>query len=132
MAAIDAMSLGNLEDAELSVLETRIEAERIRRERNGQEMNSAVYQPFVGQAGHQIGPLGDGQITLENVDEVFRFQKWDPGQIAAGDAVREALVMAAKAIIRNVPIGRARTAAINLLIDARMKANAAITWRGRF
>lgn len=72
------------------------------------------------------------EVTLENVDEVMRYQPWMPDQLAAGDVVRETLVAAVRAILRHVPRCPNRTKAINHLIDARMDANAAISFRGRF
>lgn len=73
-----------------------------------------------------------GPLTLENVADAFEYHPWAPDQREAGEIVREALVAAAKAILRSVPQGPSRTRALNHLIDARMIANAAITHRGRF
>ena len=72
-----------------------------------------------------------GMVTLTTVEEVFGDQSWWPDQIEAGNQVREALVAAAKAILRVVPECPSRTRALNHLIDARMIANAAILQRGR-
>lgn len=75
---------------------------------------------------------GGGLLTLGNVADAFEYHPWGPDQREAGEIVREALVAAAKAILRSVPQGPSRTRALNHLIDARMIANAAITHRGRF
>lgn len=76
-------------------------------------------------------PLSE-RVTLNNVDDVFRYHQWDPGQQDAGNQVRDALIAAAKVILRTVPESPSRTRALNHLIDARMVANAAITFGGRF
>ena len=39
----------------------------------------------------QSPPLTE-RLTLENVEEAFQYQPWDEGQLAAGKAVRNALV----------------------------------------
>lgn len=73
-----------------------------------------------------------GQITLENIDDVMRFQPWTPGQVDAGDQVREALTAAAKTLLRVCPAGPYRSVALRKILEARMDANASITFRGRF
>lgn len=89
-----------------------------------------------GGVGHgrvlSIGQSVTEEVTLENVDELMRYQPWMPDQLAAGDVVREALVAAVKAVLRVVPRCPNRTKAINHLVDARMDANAGISFRGRF
>lgn len=80
-------------------------------------------------AGERKGPE---RLTSENVEEAFKYQPWDQHQQDAGAEVRDALVAAAKAIIIFVPETPLRTRALNNLIDARMLANAAITFKGRF
>lgn len=72
------------------------------------------------------------RITLENVAEAFTYQPWNEDQNAAGTMVRQALETAARVILLNVPETPLRTRALNCLIDARMLANAAITFRGQF
>lgn len=71
-------------------------------------------------------------LTLENVEDAFRYHAWHPGQAELGNVVREALVAAAKAILRVVPTGPDRDAALRKLREARMDANSAITHNGRF
>lgn len=80
----------------------------------------------------QCGSSGPERLSLSNVVDAFTYQPWDPGQADAGDQVREVLTAAARVILRTVPESPMRTRALNDLIDARMKANAAISFRGRF
>lgn len=76
--------------------------------------------------------LRSDEITLENIDEVMVFQPWDGYQHDCGTQVREALTHAAKIILRTVPPGRFRSVTLRNIIDARMNANAGISFRGRF
>lgn len=80
--------------------------------------------------GHETNTVE--RLNEKNVDEAFQYQPWNALQQEAGNHVREALANAAKAIIANVPETPLRTRALNDLIDARMKANAAITFNGKF
>lgn len=82
--------------------------------------------------GAGVGQRLTEEVTLENLDEVMRYQPWMPEQVQAGDIVREALTAAVRAILRVVPRCPSRTKAVNHLIDARMDANAGISFRGRF
>ena len=75
--------------------------------------------------------MGD-DITLNNIDDLMRYQPWDGKQIEQGEQVREALTAAAKAILRNVPAGRFRSVALRSIIDARFNSNAGISFYGRF
>ena len=72
------------------------------------------------------------RINEDNVREAFQYQPWNDEQQRAGGAVREALVMAAEVMLRNIPETPLRTRALNALVDARMLANAAITFNGKF
>lgn len=83
-------------------------------------------------AGYNPPRRASERLTLDNVDAAFRYQSWNSDQVARGEQVREALVAAAKAILRTVPECPQRTRALNHLIDARMIANAAITFDGLF
>lgn len=92
-------------------------------------------------AGMAIGTLGtptdapyysSEELTLDNIEAAMAYQPWHRGQQQQGEAVREALVMAAKAILRNVPRSPRRTLALQHLISARMDANCAISFAGRF
>src|SRR4051812_10678678 len=76
-----------------------------------------------------IGGPAVERLTLGNIGDAFTYQAWERSQAEQGDQVREALVAAAKTILRNVPETPLRTRALNCLIDARMLANAAITFR---
>ena len=77
-------------------------------------------------------PWGNSEVTLETIDEVMRYQPWGRHQQDCGDQVREALTAAAKTILRVCPAGRFRSVAVRNILDARMNANAAISFRGRF
>lgn len=77
------------------------------------------------------GPSGE-EISLRNIDEAMRYQPWNEQQMEAGEIVRDALTAAAKAILRNVPAGRFRSTALHKVVEARMDANAGISFRGRF
>mgnify|MGYP001564623623 CR=1 FL=1 len=72
------------------------------------------------------------EITLENVEHVFQYQPWNAEQISAGQQVREALIAAAKVILRVVPAGPDRSVALRDVRNARMNANSAISFYGRF
>jgi len=72
------------------------------------------------------------RISEKNVEEAFQYQPWNDEQVKAGAIIRETLVVAAKMIISNVPETPLRTRALNALVDARMLANAAITFNGKF
>ena len=81
--------------------------------------------------GHTI-TIPSQALTLDTVDAAFRYQPWDELQRDHGEQVRDALVAAAKVILRTVPDTPLRTQALNDLITARMRCNAAISFRGRF
>jgi hypothetical protein len=70
------------------------------------------------------------RLTLHNIDDAFRYQPWGPDETDRGNQVRDALVAAAKVILRVVPESASRTRAINNLMDARMLANQSISFRG--
>jgi len=72
------------------------------------------------------------RISTENLDEAFTYQPWDAAQQQAGELVRSMLKAAAQVICDVVPDTPLRTRALNDLIDARMKCNAAITFKGKF
>lgn len=81
-------------------------------------------------AGPQAPPSPG--LTEDNVEDAFRYHPWDANQSQQGLMVVEALVAAAKAILRHVPPSADRSAALRKLREARMDANSAITHRGRF
>jgi hypothetical protein len=81
-------------------------------------------------------------ITKENLDEVFTFHKWTDEQVARGTAIRAAAKELAKAILDSAPAqppkgsvydllvlaDERRQAALEMVSDTVMKANAAITF----
>ena len=75
---------------------------------------------------------GPEPFTLANIDAAMTYQPWGPLETEAGEIVRESLTLAAKAILRHVPAGAFRSVALRAIIDARMNANAGISFRGRF
>ena len=106
------------------------------------EHERTVYDPIMREAV-AAGPSNDRSVekevepttqrlTLDTVDDAFRYQPWDEFQRDHGEQVRDALVAAAKVILRTVPDTPLRTQALNDLITARMRCNAAISFRGRF
>jgi hypothetical protein len=104
-------------------------------------MDSANLSKAVQGCGVQVGSMPTTQgtwvpssedFTLHNIDDAMQYQPWTADQASDGDVVREALTAAAKAILRHVPAGRFRSVALRNIIDARMNANAAISFRGRF
>lgn len=70
-------------------------------------------------------------VTLENVEDVFTYHAPDATQVVAYEMVREAMIQAARTILRVVPPCADRTVAIRRLREARMTANAAIALHGR-
>jgi len=72
------------------------------------------------------------QVNLENLHDCFQYQPWDSEQTTIGTKVREALEAAARVILENVPPCADRTVAIRKLREARMDANSAISFKGRF
>lgn len=72
---------------------------------------------------------GDELEFLAN--DLFTFKDWTLEQIEKGAEVKNALKEAYKLIIKNVPSSPTRTRALNALLDARMLANAAITFGGQ-
>lgn len=68
----------------------------------------------------------------EQVELAFDYRPWNEGQIAHGAAVRAALAAAFLAVIDHVPPCPTRSRALNMILDARMVANSALTHGGRF
>jgi len=64
------------------------------------------------------------------IDFAFEYQPWDEAQVNSGRLVRKALATAVKVIVQEVPPCPTRTRAINMCFDARLLANAAITFKG--
>lgn len=71
-----------------------------------------------------------GQVTHDNVEKVFTYQKPRDEQVPKFDAIRDAAVAFAKAILDNCPQCADTSAALRLVRDARMTANAAIALDG--
>ena len=65
----------------------------------------------------------------EQIDDLFTYHPWTPAQVASGVIVRNALAAAYLAVLENAPPCSTRTRALNMIVDARMLANAAITFR---
>ena len=72
------------------------------------------------------------RLSLDNIDDAMRYQPWNLSQVEAGNLVREILTLAAKTILRNVPDGAFRSVALRNILEARMNANVAISFCGRF
>ncbi len=72
------------------------------------------------------------KLTPENLHDAFEYHKWDEEQTRIGTAVREALEVAARVILINVPDCPDRSVALRKIREARMDANSAITHRGKF
>ena len=66
------------------------------------------------------------------IEERFTYKQWTPEQVAHGKAVTEGAILFAKDIVQHVPPSATRTRALNLIEEARMLANAAITHEGKF
>lgn len=77
-------------------------------------------------------PLNGEQAAevLAAIDELFTYKDWDDEQRRAGKDVVEKLKAAYSTILANVPSCPTRTRALNMLVDCRMLANAAITFKG--
>lgn len=119
--------------AELSLIAHSMATQRAAGPVDGKALNPYPIRggvgEYVGSATATTGPRG---LTLENVEEAFTFQPWDGKQQQAGQIVREALVQAARTILRNVPDGPDRSVALRKLREVRMDCNSAITFDGRF
>lgn len=69
--------------------------------------------------------------VADRIDDAFRYRPWKPEQERHGEAIRDALADAAKAIVQHAPPGPRRTIALQKLVEVRMDCNAAITFEGR-
>lgn len=88
----------------------------------------------IGRADREVtlAAQAPGRYNLDTIEDLMAYQPWGPAAQEAGAQVREALTAAAKAILRVAPAGRYRDRAVELVLDARMQANAAISFNGRF
>lgn len=73
-----------------------------------------------------------GSKVDKAVDDLMTYHPWDGEQIGKGARLGRVLAYAIKTIINCCPPSRSRQKAIENIIDARMHANAAITFKGRF
>ena len=88
-------------------------------------------QTTTGHSYQQATP-GSERLSLFNIEDAFQYRRWNDQQEDAGAHVRDALVNAAKVILRTVPDTPLRSQALADLFSVRMKANAAISFSGRF
>lgn len=70
--------------------------------------------------------------VTETIHDMFDYHAWDQDQKERGEIVRNALASAVKAIIAAAPPSPDRSAAIRKIREARMDANSAITFRGKY
>ena len=70
--------------------------------------------------------------TAAAIRDLFEYHAWDELQRQAGQGVRSALITAYEVIVATVPPCPTRTRALNMLVDARMLCNSAITFKGRY
>ena len=68
----------------------------------------------------------------KTVEDMFTYHPWGPEQTQKGNAVRDALSKAFRAIIENAPPCPDRSAALRKIREARMDANSAITHAGKY
>jgi enoyl-[acyl-carrier-protein] reductase (NADH) len=71
-------------------------------------------------------------ITEKELKEIFTYAPWNDSQVAIGSQVRQKLQESFEVIVNSVPSSPLRTRALNAIIDARMLANAAITFNGKY
>lgn len=64
------------------------------------------------------------------ISELFTYRPWDEEQEMQGAKVNKHLQEAYLAIVMHVPPSPSRTRALNMITDARMLANQAITFKG--
>lgn len=123
-----------IQDLQTAEIENIAEAaQHVLRSRRNAVESGAV--PTMGQDkayGSAAGRDYAQEVTLENSAVVMAYQPWDPDQRSAGDQVREALTIAVNTILRAVPRGKYRTKAVDGILQARMDANAGISFRGMF
>lgn len=74
---------------------------------------------------------GNEEEIDKSIQALFTYRPWNDEQIAKGKVVKDALAVAFKAIILNVPSSPSRTRALNALVDARMLVNASISFDGK-
>lgn len=75
---------------------------------------------------------GDTPENRALVTERFTYKQWTAEQVEDGKEVTNAAIEFGVTIIAKVPPCPTRTRALNLIEEARMLANAAITHAGKF
>jgi len=97
-------------------------------------MSTDTMNPFAGRNLILAMPKTETekQNVRQEVERLSTYIPWTDEQIDKGDAVRSALIKAYCTILENVPASATRTRALNLLVDARLLANAAITSGGEY
>lgn len=87
--------------------------------------------PRPGDWQDQCGKEASRPMTSEEiVDEIFKYHSPTPDQIPHYENIREGARHFARVILLNVPPGPDRTAAVRLLREAVMTANAAVALNG--
>lgn len=84
---------------------------------------------------NRLQPTDDAEIAAaaEIIDDQYTYHPWTQEQVAAGQLIRDALKIAAAAIIhQGAPASADRSAALRKLREARMDANSAITHGGKY
>lgn len=71
-----------------------------------------------------------GQVDGSNIEEVMTYHAPTPEMLHKFDAVREACIACARAIIEHCPQCADRTVALRKLREVRMDANASIALNG--
>lgn len=96
-------------------------------------MSDGAKSNNAGQSAPNLNYVsGDTPENRALVAERFTYKQWTPEQVEAGKAVTEAAIEFGVKIIAGVPACATRTRALNLIEEARMLANAAITHNGKF
>lgn len=70
--------------------------------------------------------------TEEALDDVFSYHKPEPDQIPRYEAIREAARTFAHVLLQNTPASADQTAAIRLLRECVMTANASVALKGKY
>jgi hypothetical protein len=71
-------------------------------------------------------------MTEDQIDDIFRYHPPAPDQVPKYQAIRTAAKEFAKVLVANTPQSADQTAAIRLVRQAVMTANAAIALKGQF
>ncbi len=134
------MNVRELGSIELEKLQFEVTVEQAKR-RAAREVESdspsgsanlgKAVDPRYDRQANMTSPVSE-RLNLGNIEDAMRYQPWTLDQQEAGEQIREVLTQAAKTILRTVPDGAFRSVALRNIIDARMNANAGISFRGRF